>query len=127
MCDIGRYKTKETNMKNEKFTLRRDGMMDLEITGERLAFVSDQRTSGDTNDRFTERTVYKTAGGKYVIHHEYITMWQNESGNSSVKVFDTLKEVEQYLNPSDDEFYLSDEIKYLLKELGLKTTVTLDE
>lgn len=72
----------------EKIRLHRDNQKDLVFNGEEIASTSSKWISGQDQTRWTEYTLYRTAGGKYVLQRVYITRWQGESGSEEAEIFD---------------------------------------
>lgn len=83
----------------ETITLELDNEPDIRFTGECIAKVasSDNNASGSSFSgqagRWTELTLYKTKGGKYVCHQIGRTRWQGERDRYSGKVCDSLDAV----------------------------------
>lgn len=77
----------------DEYTITRDGQRDLKFTGEKLAEVNNKWVAGRENNRWHELTLYRTAGGKYVLQEVYRTMWQGELDSNSATICDTAEEV----------------------------------
>jgi hypothetical protein len=87
---------------SEEFTVKRDNEKDLKFTGELLNLVSsspDQAMgsaySGSTG-RWTQLTLYRTAGGKYICGQVGYTQWQGEKDRYSGAVCDNEAEVVEF-------------------------------
>lgn len=70
-------------------TISRDGQKDLEFEGIELASSSDWKQQGPNNSRFSRFGLYRTEGGKYVIHRENISHWAGEENDSIAEIFDS--------------------------------------
>jgi EXLDI family protein len=75
----------------EEFLLDRSGMAPVRFQGEQVAHSSGHHTSKE-NSRYHEVTVYRTSGGNWVVHVEYHTHWQGETGHSEVTVCENAEE-----------------------------------
>lgn len=80
----------------EKHTIQRTGKAPLEFTGKQVAQSSGKWAAGREQNRWHDITVYQTAGGKYVAHIEYHTLWEGELGHSEAEVCDA-ESVSYYL------------------------------
>lgn len=81
----------------------RSGRPPLEFNGEIIAADS-SATSGEVkNKRWHEVYVYKTDGGKYVVHVTYRTMWRGEIGHNSAEVFTDATDLTNFLTTYDVE------------------------
>ncbi|WP_028492726.1 hypothetical protein [Thioalkalivibrio sp. ALE19] len=83
----------------ETITLRIDNQPDIRFTGERIAHAASTDNnahgtsySGQTG-RWTELSLYRTRGGKFVCHQIGRTRWQGEQDRFSGKVCETEDEV----------------------------------
>lgn len=114
---------KNTEMKT--FSVKRDGLRDLRFKGEKLAFASGRWTNGVERNRWSERRLYKTASGKYVVHSAYRTCWQGESDSDDAVVCDSPQEVYDFLIGENDG-RLSLLAKELLEEAAKKERVFSD-
>lgn len=63
----------------QTFRLRRDGDTPLVFRGEAIAESDTREHQGDGQNRWHQVTIYRTAGGRYVVAVEYHTQWQGES------------------------------------------------
>ncbi len=86
----------------ETITLEIDNAPNIRFTGELIAKVSSSpdkalgsNYSGQTG-RWTELTLYKTRGGKFVCHQIGRTQWQGERDRHTGKVCETLAEVKEF-------------------------------
>lgn len=94
-------------------TIKRDGEKDLRFTGKVIASASGRWSNGREQNRFDEITVYRTSGGNYVLHQEYITFWQGESCTSEAAIYKTPAELNHALGAPTNEL-----IKEILADLG---------
>ncbi len=76
-----------------KFKLWRDGQKDLEFEGVELASVDNRSHQGEKESRWTELALYRTRGGKYVLHRKDRTCWQGEEDSETAEVFDTVSDL----------------------------------
>jgi EXLDI family protein len=67
--------TQETIPTLPMYTLRRDDKPPLRFRGRQLAYAD---TAGPNSTRWTEVTVYRTAGGKCVLYIREVSQWQGE-------------------------------------------------
>lgn len=86
----------------ESFTLEIDNQPSVHFTGELMgqSSSSDNQAmgrsySGETG-RWTELTLYKTKGGKYICHQVGRTRWQGERDRFSGNVCETIDEVKEF-------------------------------
>lgn len=86
----------------ETLTLAVDNAPNIRFTGELVgsAASSDNQAvgrsySGQTG-RWTELSLYKTKGGKFICHQVGRTCWQGEHDRFSGKVCETLAEVKEF-------------------------------
>lgn len=70
----------------ETFTLTNDDGRDVRFTGEIIAEASSRRHTGNSQSRWTELTLYRTASGKFVCYEVGRTMWQGERNRHKVTV-----------------------------------------
>lgn len=66
----------------ETFTLDRSGQAPLQFTGELLSESDGLRQANKEHTRFHNVSIFRTQGGKYVLHICYETRWQGEVGYS---------------------------------------------
>lgn len=83
---------KDTDM--ETFTLKRDNEPDIRFTGEEVATAdSYDPVGGPRNTRWTELTLYRTTGGKWVCHEVGITRWEGERTRYKAHICETDQEL----------------------------------
>lgn len=70
----------------ETITVRRDDGRDLRFQGELVAEASSQSCEGDSQNRWCELMLYRTAGGKFVGAEIGRTRWQGETTRFSAEV-----------------------------------------
>jgi hypothetical protein len=85
----------------QEYTVTRDGQKDLRFSGELLAEVNNKWVAGKDNSRWHELSLYKTAGGKYVLHEVFRTQWQGEIDRHGAAVYGTAEEVLDTLTCED--------------------------
>lgn len=73
----------------ETITLERDDDRDVRFAGERVAEVSSHHYEGPRNTRWTELTLYRTTGGKWVCQEVGVTCWQGEHDRHAVHIADS--------------------------------------
>lgn len=76
----------------QTYTLKRDDARDITFTGAEIASASSKGRSRETG-RWTEITLYRTAGGKYICETVGHTQWEGEKIRHSVEVVDSLEAV----------------------------------
>lgn len=85
------------------YRLDRTGRLPLAFRGEHLAgvdgedFLDDQRK----NPRWHTLDLYRTQGGKYVLHVRYFTGWKEEVGHDEAAILDGPGEVAAELHGMD--------------------------
>lgn len=99
-ADIENKPTQDEEM--ETFTLENDNAPSMRFSGQLIAHVSStdnqansSRYSGQTG-RWTELSLYKTQGGKFVCHQIGRTIWDGERDRFSGKVCVTLSEIKDF-------------------------------
>ncbi len=91
----------ETATALKQYTVPRDGQRNLTFRGEIIADHSGRFHNGKEASRFTMLTLYKTQGGKYILHSEYITYWQGEDSRDQAEICETPAEVFAALTRDD--------------------------
>ena len=97
----------ETENTEKNFVLERTGLKNLSFQGKIIG-----EASGYTNNnsgRWTDYTIYKTHGNKYVGQIEYITQWQGEQDTSEVFIAGSLRELSEKM--IEDMDYIPDNLK----------------
>lgn len=64
------------------YRIDRTGEIPLAFTGELVGQADGQWAAGREQSRWHDLRLYHTAGGQYVLHAEYHTLWQGELGHS---------------------------------------------
>ncbi len=100
----------------ENYIVKRDGDRDLKFTGTVIADVSSHSYQGPNQNRWSEITVYRTKGGKYVVSTIGRTCWQGEHDRHGATLCDTPEAVVDALRQEEDG-YLSWLAKTALDEL----------
>lgn len=77
-----------TEQQLEHFELERTNGRSVKFNGEEIAGAGGKWRNGKEQTRWSTLTLYRTKGGKYVLHQEYVTMWQGEDSTSQVTVCD---------------------------------------
>lgn len=72
----------------ENYTVERDNEPALTFSGEKIASVSSYTTSNATRWRWTELTLYRTQGGRYVCEQVGRTRWQGEHTRHAATIAD---------------------------------------
>lgn len=88
----------------ETTTLQRDGKAPLRFKGTLLAKADNRSHEGDRQNRWTELTLYKTAGGKYVIRRTNRSQWSGESDRTQAEALATAPEVIEWLRGDNDGY-----------------------
>jgi len=76
--------------------VKRDNELDIEFDGELVGSVKSEEKTG----RWTELSVYKTHGGKYVCEKKGCTKWAGESTRFSGAVCESIDKVIQFFGAS---------------------------
>ena len=90
---------------------------DLVFNGEEIASTSTRTTYGDSQNRYSCVTLYKTESGKYILLEENISHWQGESNSQNALILDSLDEVSAHF--TDHEYGLARWEKEFLQEVGI--------
>ena len=88
----------------EKLIIKRDGLPPIAFTGEQIA-SADNRVGNDGNraNRWTEVSIYRTKGGKFIAALTRLTCWQGESDRRAAASFATAAEVIEWLKEGESE------------------------
>ena len=88
----------------EKIIIKRDGLPPIAFTGEQIA-SADNRVGNDGNraNRWTEVSIYRTKGGKFIAALTRLTCWQGESDRRAAASFDTAPEIIDWLKEGEAE------------------------
>lgn len=84
------------------FTLEIDNAPNVRFTGELIASAvsSDNQATGSSysgqTGRWTELSLFKTKGGKYICHQVGRTRWQGERDRFSGEVCETLEDIKEF-------------------------------
>jgi hypothetical protein len=101
----------------QTFTLTRDGQRDVRFEGWLLAEVDNETLRGERQWRWTELSLYKTKGGKFVLAIDGITQWQGKDSHD-VYICDSEKAVITAL--TEHFCALEDLAKELLAKAGIE-------
>lgn len=101
----------------KQYTIKRDGQRNLTFQGELIAEAHGRWQNGREQNRWTDLTLYKTAGGKYVLQNEYNTQWQGEANSDDAWVLATAQEVYDKLTEDAIEHDSEQPLGRLDKEL----------
>lgn len=66
------------------FTLEQTAGKSVRFTGVQIATAGGRFQNGREQNRYTELTLWRTKGGKYVLMIDYTTQWQGESCSTRV-------------------------------------------
>lgn len=102
---------------SEKYRVERDGEKDLVFEGEIVASVDGRIVAGREMNRWDEYTLYKTLKGKYILEHQYITLWQGERNLNEAWIGDD--PAETLKKAGFDQVQIPRLIKDLAKEAGI--------
>jgi hypothetical protein len=80
---------KETTM--PRFTIARDGQRPATFEGEILAESRGSRVGGQDANRYYNLTVYQSTTASVLVHWQYVTHWQGETGQSQLSSFPHLQ------------------------------------
>lgn len=86
--------------------LERTGACPVVFEGSVVARSTGRRLGGKDHNRYHDITIYKTVGGRHVVHIEYITQWEGELNFSDVEVVDEPVEVTAFLQEYDPCSYV---------------------
>ena len=101
----------------ETYTVERDNERDITFTGERIGFGTSRTPYKD--DRWTELSLYKTKGGKFVCSEIGYTKWQGEQTRYKAEVCETTEEVVEFFGHG----WVS---KELYSDAGIDTAINID-
>lgn len=87
----------------ETIRISRTRGKDLEFTGEKLAGVSGRWAHGQEQNRWTDLSLYRAEGGKYVVVNRYVTWWEGEESTTRATVCDTARAVYDLLTDGGKE------------------------
>jgi EXLDI family protein len=113
-------KNTKTNIEEaDEFELKRTDTKNLSFKGWKLSSSSTWR-EGDS--RWMEFALYKTTGGRFVVHASRMTAWQGERDFYEAFVAKTIPDVLQKV--ADDYFSgeMSDALKDLVSDLDVDLT-----
>ncbi len=87
------------------FTIKRDNAPDLKFTGELVAAASSSANNASSSysgsvGRWTELSLYRTKGGKFVCQSEGCTQWQGEHNRHAAAVCETPEAVCEFFGSS---------------------------
>jgi len=85
----------------QEYTVSRTGDAPLKFKGEMVASADGKWFNGKDQNRWHEITIFRTAGGKYVLSIEYRTQWQGEADAHDVEVCDDIEKVVDFLRFHD--------------------------
>ena len=94
------------------YTLRRDNLPPLRFRGE---VIDESSTHTHQSTRWVEVTVYRTAGGRYIIRVRHRTQWQGESDTLRAWSLSRPADIRDYLR--DDLGCIPDDISRMLSRL----------
>lgn len=117
--------TTTTTTTTKSFKLANDGERDVRFKGEKLASVSSHHYQGPRQNRWTELSLYRTAGGTLVLWIVGRTQWQGESDRHRVVTCSDEDAVVQALI-DDDDGQLGDLAKELCNDVGIEHERTID-
>ena len=86
------------------YTLTRTGAAPLRFEGELVAKATSYSRDGPLQNRWHEIEVYAClpfSGGRHVVHVEFSSRWQGESGHHAVEVFDAPDSLAEFLQSYD--------------------------
>lgn len=72
----------------DTITIERDNDRDIRFIGVKIGFASSQRDQNAGPERWTELTLYRTAGGKLIARQVGRTQWDGEQDRNQVVVCD---------------------------------------
>jgi hypothetical protein len=102
------------NTEIETYKLIRDGKRDLSVTGTIVATASSRiGRDGQSQNRWTVLTLYKTKSGKFVVQSVGHTLWMGESTRYAATVCENEEAVVEALTQNE---YLSELAKELLDD-----------
>jgi hypothetical protein len=96
-------KTETSETKDETYNLRNDNGRDVKFAGWMLTEVSSHSNQGPSQNRWTEISIYRTRGGKYIVQIVGLTCYQGESNRYEVTVCATEDEVVKALEGGEGQ------------------------
>lgn len=104
----------------EEFEITNDNAPNIKFVGKQLVYVTGKDPYNNRNNgRWTNLTLYKTKGGKYVCEREGKTQWQGERNRSEAVVCTTEAEVIKF-------FGHGDVAKELYSAAGIEDVINVD-
>jgi len=96
------------------YTLRRDDLPPLRFRGE-VIDESDTFNPVDSSTRWVEVTVYRTAGGRYILRVAHRTQWQGESDTLRAWSLSRPSDIRDHLR--EDLGHIPDDVSRMLSRL----------
>jgi len=87
----------------DKHIIKRDGLPPIAFTGEEIASASNHSHQGSAQNRWTEVSIYRTKGGRFIAKVSRITCWQGESDQTTATSCATAEGVIEWLKEGQDE------------------------
>jgi len=109
----------------ESTTVYRTGQRPLTFEGILLAESTTREINGPRSNRWHNYELHRTRGGKYVLVHEYITLWQGEANFRDAWVSEDANEVFQRAVENNDG-YFSDALVELAWKAGIDIAEKLE-
>jgi EXLDI family protein len=104
-----------------RFTVTRDGDLDLTFKGARLASATSH--THNNNGRWTEIDIYRTRAGMYVVWVVERTQWEREADRHTAHVCDTGSAVIEAIT---QDGWLSDLAKEVLALADIETAERIE-
>jgi len=85
------------------YTLKPTHGKTVRFTGQEIASASGRWVAGRDQNRWTDLTLYRTKGGRYILDIDYTTQWQGEQCSRQIYVCDTAAAVVGQLTSEEGE------------------------
>jgi hypothetical protein len=93
----------EISATTTEYNLRNDSGRDVKFAGYVMADVTSHSNQGPSQNRWTEISIYRTRGGKYIVQIVGLTCYQGESNRYEVTVCATEDEVVKALEGGEGQ------------------------
>ena len=109
---------KTEEMKMEEITIERDSKKNLKFTG---TLIGSATTRRHKDMRWDVYEMYLTKAGKYVLHHDSVSLWSGEPDRCDAGVFASKEAALESVGFEDEE------IPAVIKELAQNVGIDVSE
>jgi hypothetical protein len=85
------------------YTLKPTHGKTVRFTGQEIASASGRRVAGREQNRWTDLTLYRTKGGRYILDIDYTTQWEGEQCSQQIHVCNSAAAVVDQLTDEQGE------------------------